>query len=76
MAALEYGFATADLSEILAVSAATNLRSQAVMRRIGMTTDPAQDFNDPDVQQGPLRHQVLYRKLRDVAGHGQPEEPL
>ena len=34
---------------------ARNLRSQAVMRHIGMTTDPAEDFDDPDVDEGPLR---------------------
>ena len=35
------------------------------MRRIGMTTDPAEDFDDPDVDEGPLRRHVVYRKLRD-----------
>ena len=44
---------------------ARNVRSQAVMRRIGMTTDPAEDFDDPDVGEGPLRRHVVYRKLRD-----------
>jgi RimJ/RimL family protein N-acetyltransferase len=48
----------------LAVTTKTNLRSQAVMRRIGMTYDPAEDFDDPDVEEGPLRRAVLYRKLR------------
>lgn len=76
MAAVRYGFAAAGLFEILAVSAATNMRSQAVMRRSGMTTDPAEDFHDPDVQEGPLRRQVLYRKLRDGVGLRQREEPL
>jgi RimJ/RimL family protein N-acetyltransferase len=64
MAALEYGFGTVGLPEILAVTTTTNLRSQAVMRRIGMTYDPAEDFDDPDAEEGPLRRQVLYRKLR------------
>jgi RimJ/RimL family protein N-acetyltransferase len=45
---------------------AQNLRSQAVMQRIGMTTDPAEDFDDPDVDKGPLRRHVLYRKRRDL----------
>lgn len=31
------------------------------MRRIGMTHDPADDFEDPSVPEGPLRHCVLYR---------------
>ncbi|MFG2824185.1 GNAT family N-acetyltransferase [Kitasatospora sp. NPDC048365] len=63
-AALAYGFGTLDLPEILAVTAAGNLRSQAVMERIGMTRDPADDFDDPTVPEGPLRASVLYRIAR------------
>src|SRR5260370_22876414 len=40
LAALEYGFGVMGLPEIVAVTTAGNLRSQAVMRRIGMTSDP------------------------------------
>jgi RimJ/RimL family protein N-acetyltransferase len=50
------------LPEIAAVTMARNLRSRAVMRRIGMTSDPMQDFDDPDVDEGPLRRHVVYRK--------------
>lgn len=64
-AALAYGFGPVDLPEILAVTASTNLRSQAVMRRIGMTTDPGDDFDDPEPDSPELRRQVLYRKRRD-----------
>jgi len=65
LAALEYGFDIRGLAEIVAVTMAGNLRSRAVMRRIGMTTDPAEDFDDPDAGEGPLRRHVVYRKLRD-----------
>jgi RimJ/RimL family protein N-acetyltransferase len=65
LAALRYGFGTMGLPEVLAVTMARNVRSQAVMRRIGMTTDPAEDFDDPDVDEDPLRRHVVYRKLRD-----------
>jgi RimJ/RimL family protein N-acetyltransferase len=51
--------------EIVAVTMARNLRSQAVMRRIGMTRDLAEDFDDPDVDEVPLRRHVVYRKQRD-----------
>ncbi|MEU5417119.1 GNAT family N-acetyltransferase [Streptomyces clavifer] len=61
LSVLSYGFDTLDLHEVLAVTTATNLRSQAVMRRIGMTRDPADDFDDPQVPEGPLRPNVLYR---------------
>lgn len=66
MVALEYGLVTVGLSEILAITTTTNLRSQAVMQRIGMTYDPAEDFDAPEAEEGPLRNQVLYRKLRDA----------
>ena len=65
LAALRYGFGTMGLPEVLAVTMARNVRSQAAMRRIGMTTDPAEDFDDPDVHEDPLRRHVVYRKLRD-----------
>ncbi|MFG2827486.1 GNAT family N-acetyltransferase [Streptomyces sp. NPDC048434] len=60
-AALDFGFTALGLPEILAVTTATNLRSQAVMRRIGMARDPADDFDDPGVPDGPLRRIVVYR---------------
>jgi RimJ/RimL family protein N-acetyltransferase len=64
LAALEYGFDVMGLPEILAVTMARNLRSQAVMRRIGMTTDPAEDFDDADVDESQMRRHVVYRKRR------------
>ncbi|KUN41194.1 acetyltransferase [Streptomyces longwoodensis] len=63
-AVLDFGFDTLGLPEILAVTTATNLRSQAVMRRIGMTRDPDGDFDDPTAPEGPLRPQVLHRIAR------------
>lgn len=64
-AVLAFGFRTLALPEILAVTTAGNLRSQAVMLRIGMTRDPADDFDDPDFTEGPLRPNVLFRIARD-----------
>ncbi|MEY9966969.1 RimJ/RimL family protein N-acetyltransferase [Streptacidiphilus sp. MAP12-16] len=76
-AALQYGFDMVGLPEILAVTMAENLRSQAVMRRIAMTTDPAEDFDDPDVEPGPLRRHVVYRKRRDPGARKKPvDEPV
>jgi hypothetical protein len=31
------------------------------MRRLGMTTDPAENFDDPDIDDDQLRRQVVYR---------------
>ncbi|MFD4905338.1 GNAT family N-acetyltransferase [Kitasatospora purpeofusca] len=63
-AVLAFGFDTLELPEILAVTTATNLRSQAVMTRLGMTRDPAGDFDDLDAPEGPLRPNVVFRLAR------------
>lgn len=61
-AALGYGFEEVGLAEIVAFTTTTNLRSQAVMRRLRMTHDPADDFDHPDLPPGHrLRRHVLYR---------------
>jgi RimJ/RimL family protein N-acetyltransferase len=65
-AVLEFGFDALGLAEILALTTATNVRSQAVMRRIGMTHDPAADFDDLTAPPGPLRPTVVYRLSRDA----------
>src|SRR6266478_6218368 len=65
LTALRYGFDVMGLPEIVAVTMALNLRSRAVMGRIGMTSDPAEDFDDPDVDEVPLRRHMVYRKLRE-----------
>ena len=65
-AALAHGFGPAGLDEIVSMTAVTNVRSQRVMQRIGMTRDPADDFEHPNVAEGsPLRPHVLYRIGRD-----------
>ncbi|MGW3190414.1 GNAT family N-acetyltransferase [Streptomyces ardesiacus] len=58
---VSYAFGSLGLAEVLAVTAAGNLRSRAVMERLGMTRDPADDFDDPEFPEGPLRRSVVYR---------------
>lgn len=61
-AALAYGFDVAGLAEVVSFTATTNRRSQAVMRRLGMTHDPADDFDHPQLPAGHrLRRHLLYR---------------
>lgn len=67
-AALAFGFDSLALPEIIAVTSVTNLRSQAVMRRLGMSRDPADDFEDPTVPPGPLRSSVVFRLPRGRQG--------
>jgi RimJ/RimL family protein N-acetyltransferase len=66
LAAIGYGLDVLGLPEVVAVTMARNARSRAVMRRIGMTHDPAEDFDDPDVDEEPLRRHVVYRRRRDL----------
>lgn len=60
--ALRFGFETLKLSEIVSFTTVANRRSRAVMERIGMHRDPADDFDSPTLPEGhPLRPHVLYR---------------
>jgi ribosomal-protein-alanine N-acetyltransferase len=60
--ALGYGFGTLALSDVVSFTSATNHRSRAVMERLGMRRDPAEDFDYPSFPEGhPLRRHVLYR---------------
>lgn len=62
-AILRYGFEQLKLAEIVSFAVAANLRSRRVMERIGMTYDPADDFDHPNLPAGhPLSMHVLYRE--------------
>ena len=63
-AALSFGFERLDLDEIVSFTVPGNLRSRGVMERIGMTHEPADDFDHPifDASHRLCRH-VLYRSL-------------
>jgi RimJ/RimL family protein N-acetyltransferase len=60
--ALAFGFERLGLAEIVSFTVPANGRSRAVMERLGMTRDPADDFDHPKLPEGhPLRRHVLYR---------------
>jgi RimJ/RimL family protein N-acetyltransferase len=64
-AALADGFERLSLVEIVAITVSANERSRAVMRRLGMTHDPADDFDHPYLPEGhALRRHVKYRLRR------------
>ena len=70
-ACVEFAFTELDLDEIVSMTTTGNLRSQAVMRRLGMTRDPGDDFDHPNIAAGsPLRRHVLYRLRRVDAVSG------
>jgi RimJ/RimL family protein N-acetyltransferase len=61
-AALRFGFEELNLDQIVSFTVAANKPSWAVMERIGMTRDPAEDFDHPGLPEGhPLRRHMLYR---------------
>ncbi len=61
-ASLHFGFEKLKLQQIVAFTVPTNKRSIAVMERIGMSRNPADDFDHPNLQPGhPLQRHVLYR---------------
>jgi ribosomal-protein-alanine N-acetyltransferase len=61
-ASIADGFARLEIDEIVSMTSTTNLKSQRVMQKLGMTRDPADDFDHPMVPEGHrLRAHVLYR---------------
>jgi RimJ/RimL family protein N-acetyltransferase len=67
-AVLAFGFGQVGLDEIVSFTVPANVRSWSVMERLGMTRDPADDFDHPVIPPGhPLRRHVLYRLPRPAA---------
>ncbi len=67
-AAVNFGFQTLGLSEIVSFTVPANRRSRAVMERLGMTHNPIDDFDHPEVPDGhTLRRNVLYRLRSPVS---------
>lgn len=61
-ASLRYGFEQLGIGEIVAFTVPANVRSRAVMERIGMSRSADDDFDHPNLPEGhPLRRHVLYR---------------
>jgi RimJ/RimL family protein N-acetyltransferase len=66
-AAIDDGFGRLGLEEIVAFTVPANPASRRVMEKLGMTRDPAEDFDfeHPRLPPGhPLRRHVLYRLRR------------
>jgi ribosomal-protein-alanine N-acetyltransferase len=61
-ASLAFGFDAVGLEEIVSFTSVANMRSRAVMERLGMTHDPGDDFDHPELPEANrLRRHVLYR---------------
>jgi RimJ/RimL family protein N-acetyltransferase len=69
VASARHAFETAGADELVSFTTPPNVRSRAVMERLGMTHDAADDFDHPRLAAGhPLRRHVLYR----LAANGLP----
>ena len=60
-ASLDYAFEELGLAEVVAFTAVGNTRSRAVMHRLGMRSDPAEDFHHPAI--GDPAHRVSLHAL-------------
>jgi RimJ/RimL family protein N-acetyltransferase len=64
-AALEFGFTSLELEEIVSFTVPENIRSRRVMEKLGMTRSASEDFDHPTLPEAhPLRRHVLYRLAR------------
>ena len=62
---LQFAFETLALNEVVSFTVSANMASRRVMEKLGMTHDPADDFDHPLLPEGhPLRRHVLYRGAR------------
>ena len=63
-AAKAWALANLDIPEIVAITAESNVRSQNVMRKIGLRPDPSRDFDHPRLAEDhPLRRHVFWTSL-------------
>lgn len=66
---IRYAFEVLGLDEVVSFTVPANLGSRRVMEKLGMTHDPADDFDHPKLPEGhPLRRHVLYRLRRSTRG--------
>ncbi len=69
LSALDFAFSSLRMDEVVSMTATGNQRSQRVMRRIGMTRSPDDDFDHPLLAgDHKLRRHVLFRIQRTAIG--------
>lgn len=76
-AMMRYAFESVGLEEVVSFTVPGNVRSRRVMEKLGMTRNPADDFDHPRVpERHPLRRHVLYRLRRsEFASAASPQSP-
>jgi RimJ/RimL family protein N-acetyltransferase len=64
-AVVQYSFAKLGLGELVSFTVPANVASRRVMEKLGMTHNPADDFDYPRLPEGhSLRRHVLHRLRR------------
>jgi RimJ/RimL family protein N-acetyltransferase len=62
---LRLAFGHLKLDSLVSYTVPANVRSRRVMEKLGMSNDPVEDFEHPQIPEGhPLRRHVLYRLRR------------
>jgi RimJ/RimL family protein N-acetyltransferase len=68
-ACVAFAFGKLGRHEVVSFTVPANVRSRAVMERLGMRREERDDFEHPRLSVGdPLRHHVLYRLPRNASG--------
>jgi RimJ/RimL family protein N-acetyltransferase len=68
-AVAKHAFDVLGLDELVSFTVPANVRSRRVMEKLGMTHDPRDDFDHPNLPEGhPMRRHVLYRLRRGQVG--------
>ncbi len=66
-----HAFESLQFEELVSFTVPANLRSRRVMEKLGMTHDPLDDFDHPNLPPGhPFRWHVLHRLRRQAASTG------
>jgi RimJ/RimL family protein N-acetyltransferase len=67
-AVVRQAFESLGLGDLVSFTVPANLKSRRLMEKLGMSHDPAEDFDHPRLPEGhPLRRHVLYRLRRSDA---------
>jgi RimJ/RimL family protein N-acetyltransferase len=74
--AMQYGFGTLNLAELVSFTAIENLRSRRLMERLGFVHEAGNDFEHPAIPEGHrVRPHVFYRKRNPCCAVGEGVKP-
>lgn len=72
---VRHAFGELGLDSLVSMTVPANLPSRCMMEKLGMTHDPSDDFDHPNILAGhPLRRHVLYRLARQSTEISRPRQ--